>query len=94
MSENKRPVHEITYFPVRASIWENESEDARMFYSITVTRLYKQKTMWQSSHSLNAEDLLVAAKVLDAADSWIREQFQLARDERQVREAIQTESVP
>ena len=82
MSENRRPVHEITYFPVRISIWENQAnEDGRIFYSTTVSRLYKQKGKWQSSHSLNAEDLLVAAKALDAADSWIREQFQSARDE-------------
>lgn len=92
MSESKRPVHEITYYPVRISIWENESEDHRTFYSTTVSRLYKQKGKWQSSHSLNAEDLLVAAKALDAADTWIREQFQAAHEDRREREAIHSES--
>jgi hypothetical protein len=88
MSQSNRPVHEITHFPVRVSIWENESEEGRTFYSTTVTRLYKQKGKWKSTASLNAEDLLVAAKALDAADTWIREQQQTARDDRREREAV------
>lgn len=92
MSENKRPAHEITHFPVRVSIWENESDEHRTFYSTTISRLYKQKGKWQSTHSLNAEDLLVAAKALDAADSWIREQFQAAREDRRERQAIQSDA--
>ncbi len=91
MSDNKRPVHEVTFYPVRVSIWENESDDHRTFYSTTVSRLYKQKGKWHSTHSLNAEDLLVAAKALDAADTWIREQYQASRDERREREAVQAE---
>lgn len=89
MSQNNRPVHEITHFPVRVSIWENESEEGRTFYSTTLSRLYKQKGKWQSTPSLNAEDLLVAAKALDAADTWIREQRQSTRDDRRERETAQ-----
>lgn len=92
MSDNKRPVHEITLYPVRVSIWENESDDHRTFYSTTLSRLYKHKGQWCSTQSLNAEDLLVAAKALNAADSWIREQFQASREERRERNHRSSES--
>lgn len=88
MPESTRPVHEVTYYPVRVSVWENESEDGRRFYATTVTRLYKQKGKWQASGHLNAEDLLVAAKALGSADTWIRERYQAARDERRERDAV------
>jgi len=92
MSGKQRPVREITYYPVRVSIWENQAEQGKTFYSTTVGRIYKAKGEWQSSQSLNAEDLLVAAKALNDADTWIRDQYQTAREQRREREAIRGES--
>ena len=85
MSDNKRPVHEVTFYPVRISIWENESDDHRTFYSTTVVRLLRAKGQMAFNAFVERGNLLVAAKALDAADSWIREQFQASREEQLTR---------
>jgi hypothetical protein len=66
-----RPVHEIRLGPVRAAIWANETE-AGTRHSVTLQRLYKDaEGRWKNTDSLDRNDLLVAAKVLDLAHSWI-----------------------
>ena len=66
-----RPVHEIRLGPVRAAIWANETE-VGIRHSVTLERLYKDaEGRWKNTDSLDRNDLLVAAKVLDLAHSWI-----------------------
>lgn len=68
-----RPVHEAKVGRVRAAIWARDTKHGTR-YSVTVGRLYKsEEAGWRTSSSLDLEDLLLAAKALDAADSWIRE---------------------
>jgi hypothetical protein len=66
-----RPVHEIRLGAVRAAIWQRETE-AGVHHSVTLERLYKDaEGRWKNTESLDRNDLLVAAKVLDLAHSWI-----------------------
>ena len=66
-----RPAHEIRLQAVRAAIWQRETESG-VRHSVTLERLYKDaEGRWKSTDSLGREDLLVAAKVLDLAHSWI-----------------------
>lgn len=46
-------------------------------YSVALFRLFKNGDHWEESTRLGRDDLLLAAKVLDLAHSWI---FQNARD--------------
>lgn len=81
-----RPVHEVTFWPVRVSIWRNRTDEGRIWYSTQVSRVYKttvkvkgrEKTEWKATHALNADDLLVAAKALSEAHSYIH--LQMAGD--------------
>ena len=71
MTPTRTPVHEIRLGLVKAAIWAHETE-AGLRHHVTVERLYKDaEGRWKSSDSLGREDLLVAAKVLDLAHSWI-----------------------
>jgi hypothetical protein len=43
-----------------------------VFFAVTASRLYKDgQNQWQSSDRFGRDDLLVLAKVLDRAHSWI-----------------------
>jgi hypothetical protein len=71
MTRTKTPVHEIRLGSVKAAIWAHETE-AGLRHNVTVARLYKDaEGRWKSTDSLGREDLLLAAKVLDLAHSWI-----------------------
>ena len=74
-NERQKPVHEIRVGLVRASIWENKSEFG-VRHNVTIERLYSVKLddtrrQWKSTSSFGRDDLLVAAKVLDLAHTWI-----------------------
>lgn len=67
------PIHKVDlYWPVTAAIWRNEDREGRAWYSVTLERTYKDREgRWQSTTSLNADDTLLAQKVLGIAHSEI-----------------------
>ncbi len=65
---SSKPVQELTYWPVRVSVWRNEDGEGRLWYTTTVKRVYKKDDEeWDSTHSLDVTDLLPAAKALEEA---------------------------
>jgi len=74
--DRNRPVHVVRLRNIRAAIWANETE-AGLRYNATVTRLYKDgEQYWRTSDSFGRDDLLLLAKVVDLAHTWISEQMQ------------------
>ena len=70
-----KPIHEVRLGAVKAAIWSNESEESGVWYNVTMGRLYKDdEGQWRTAEGLGRDDLLVAAKVLDLAHTWICEQ--------------------
>ncbi len=68
------PVHSIRFGPLKAAIWENQTQHGPM-HNVTVSRSYRDdQGEWQESSSFGEGDLLPLAKALDAAHSWIHEQ--------------------
>ncbi len=67
-----KPVHEVRLGRIRASVWLNTNSKQESWYSVTLTRGYKdQQGQWKNSHSLGLDDLLVAGEVLKQAALWI-----------------------
>lgn len=66
----KPPVYEIRMGLIKASIWENDTKQGTN-YVVTVIRLFKYGSEWKESTRFYRDDLLVVAKVLDQAHSWI-----------------------
>jgi hypothetical protein len=65
------PAHEIRLGSIKATLWLNETS-AGPRYNVTIGRLYKDANdAWRTSESLGRDDLLLAAKVLDLAHSWL-----------------------
>jgi hypothetical protein len=89
-SAKQRPVREVTYWPLRVAIWRNTYEDnegqTRVMCSCVLTRQYREKKegqyVWKSTHSLNLEDTLVAAKLLSDAHTVIHQLMAADREEQ------------
>lgn len=73
MKEKQKPTHTIRFGTIKAAIWSKQTENGTLF-NVTVARLYRQGEGWKLSDSFGRDDLLVAAKVLDLAHTWINEQ--------------------
>src|ERR1700723_3216146 len=76
-----RPFHVIRRGLLKAVIWENQTANGSMF-STQLIRVYKDGEDWKETHSLNREDLLHAAKLLDAADSIIHRTEEERREQQ------------
>jgi hypothetical protein len=74
--DKNRPVHVVRLRNIRAAIWANDGELGPR-YNVTVSRLYKDgDQQWKTSDGFGRDDLLLLAKVLDLAHSWICEELQ------------------
>lgn len=72
----KTPAHKITYGRISAAIWENQSsKSGETFYNVTVERTYYEGDEPKNSTSFGRDDLLLAAKALDQAHTWICERM-------------------
>jgi hypothetical protein len=70
----QQPAHRIRRGVLQVTIWRNSSEKGT-WYSVIPSRGYKQgDDAWRETDSLNADDLLPMAKLLDLADTWIMHQ--------------------
>ena len=81
-SQRVRPVHEIRLGAIRAAIWENRTEQATR-HNVTITRTYKVNDEWKDTSSFARDDLLLVAKVVDMAHSWIFSQSDRQLNARQ-----------
>jgi hypothetical protein len=69
----KPPVAKIRVGLITGSIWERSTENGT-FYTVSFERRYRDgEGNFKSSHSYDAQDLLVLAKVADLAHSKILE---------------------
>ena len=69
----QKPVHEIRLGRIKATIWENETENGTR-YNVTVCRLYKDGDQWKQTSSFGRDDLPLVAKVVDLVHTWTYEQ--------------------
>ncbi len=70
MSDKAKPAHKIRNRDLIVTVWKNDG-DKGAWYSVTPSRSYKQGQQWKESDSFGEDDLLLLAKLLDEAHSWI-----------------------
>ena len=75
-----KPVHEIRLGLIKAAIWHNLTRAGER-HNVTLTRLFRNGDTWKESNHFGRDDLLLAAKVLDLAHSWIYQQDRADRTE-------------
>lgn len=72
MSNSQQPIDQIRIRNVRAAIWSNTTKEGRTFYSVTVSRSYRDADgNWKDTTSFSPTELLTLAKVADMAHSRI-----------------------
>lgn len=87
-STKNKPVHEIRMGAIKCVVWANKAGDNGVMYNVVPVRLYRiGDGEWNETHSLGRDDLLVAAKLLDAAHTWICETEQSERKSRRSQES-------
>ena len=73
--EKVKPVHEIRLGRIKATVWENETQNGTMF-NVNINRLYKDGNQWKDSASFGRDDLPLVAKIADMVHTWIFQQNQ------------------
>ena len=67
---SKQPAQTIRYGLIKATVWSNKTKVGDR-YSVSVVRLYKNGDTWSESSRFGRDDLLLVAKAMDDAHSWI-----------------------
>lgn len=82
-TQKQKPIHEVRLGLIKAAVWRNETETG-IRYNVTVCRIYKESSEkdWKHTDSFGRDDLLLLAKVVDQAHSWIFAQAQPQDDEK------------
>lgn len=71
MTEKPKPIHTIRLGSIQAAIWSNPGQHGP-FYNVTIDRRFRDASeQWQSSSSFGRDDLLIVAKLADAAHTYI-----------------------
>jgi hypothetical protein len=69
-SSATKPAHKIRSGAIEVAIWAKSGEKGA-FYSVTMSRSYKQGDEWKQADSFSGDDVLVLSKLLDMAATWI-----------------------
>lgn len=78
---SNRPIREMRLGSIRLAIWENTSQSHGVWFSVSISRLYKDNERWKESSSFRRDELPVVAKLMEMAYAWIWDEEQ-RRDHR------------
>jgi hypothetical protein len=81
MTNNQPPTDTVMLGPIRAAIWENQTDKGGRYYSVTTERRYfdSESGTWKSTTSYGRDDLLPLGKVVEMAYLRIHELQTLSR---------------
>ena len=71
MADGQRPIHEFKLGRIRAAIWANRNHRQTLWYSVTVSRFYRDGEAWKETTSFGRDDLPLVAKAAELAYGWI-----------------------
>lgn len=73
--QRQKPAYECRLGRIKCTIWENHHEKSGRWFSIVVTRSYKDGAgQWKSAQSFGEADALVVAEAMRCAYLWIHSQ--------------------
>lgn len=68
-----KPAKKLRIGYLTATVWKNEANGGT-FYSVELSRTFKDGDEYKNTSSLGHADLLNASKLLQRAETWIAEQ--------------------
>lgn len=66
----KAPIHTVRFGLIKANVWRSRTRFGDR-HNVTVTRLYRDGDAWRESTHFGRDDLLLLAKVIQEACTWI-----------------------
>ena len=63
MANGDRPVHEIRYGAVKATVWKNPTKNGYM-HNVVFSRIYKDGEQWKSSQSFSRSEMFDLGRCL------------------------------
>lgn len=69
----KKPDKHFRIGSITATVWGNQNGQGNHFYSVNISRSYKDGEEWKQSDSFGHGDLLNVAAVSKRAEAWIAE---------------------
>ncbi len=72
--EKKQPAQRFRIGMVEAAVWQNITQQDRVFYSVTFSHSYRDADEWKRTDSFPHDDLLNLAKIAERAEIWIARQ--------------------
>lgn len=77
-TEGRKPARTFRIGRLWCNIWENHHPETGTWYSVSLTRSYRDKeNQWQTSANLGKDDLLAAAELYRMAFHWINDSQRL-----------------
>ena len=71
------PAHSLHDGSLKVTIWRNTNrEKGIIWYSVNISRGYRQEETWKDTDSLGQDDILAMAELLREAYAWINHQKQ------------------
>ena len=81
MPDSQGPIHEIKLGRIRATIWGNRTNRQTLWYSVTVSRKYRDGEQWKETTSFGRDDLPLLSKAVELAYGWIWKQTSQSNSE-------------
>ncbi len=72
--EKRQPAQKFRIGMVEAAVWQNITQQDRVFYSVTFSRSYRDGDEWKRTDSFPHDDLLNLAKIAERSEIWIARQ--------------------
>lgn len=62
-----QPIQTLRDGLLKATIWQNKSEDGRFFYNVSIVRSYLKDEEWRETTSFSGNELLRLSRLSQAA---------------------------
>jgi len=88
-NEKRRPAFKGKLDRVQIAIWENQSREGKLFYSVSFSRAFakpdgKGETTWHQTNTFGEKDLDNLVQAVDLAKDWLTRQSPQKPEEVQV----------
>lgn len=71
----KKPVHQIRFGRVHASIWANVDQKENVWFNVVIERRYRDGGEWKDTNSFGDGDLLYVFFIAEWARYWMRKHY-------------------
>jgi hypothetical protein len=87
---SNKPAHTLHDGPLKLTIWKNTNSDkGTIWYSVNISRGYRQEETWKETDSLGQDDMLAMMELLREGYAWIKMQKRAESKARRDKEKLE-----